>query len=31
MRFENNDELRKYVEEHKIIEDSVFCDFSIDF
>ena len=29
IEFENNEELESYVEEHKIIKDSIFCDFNI--
>ncbi len=29
IEFENNEELKSYVEEHKIIKDSIFCDFNI--
>jgi len=27
IEFENNEELESYVEEHKIIEESITCDF----
>ena len=29
IEFENNEELESYVEEHKIIEESITCDFNI--